>query len=956
MANTPLILVVDDEGIIAMSLQQKLKAMGYDVPETAGSGEEAVALAMKIRPDLILMDIRLNSAMDGIEAARIIRDTGGAPVVFLSAFSDEETVQRAKLTDPLGYVLKPVVERELRIVVEMALYRSKADRALQLSERKFRAVLETSSDAVISVDSEGRIVFFNRSSERMFGFSVAEAAGMPLARLIPERFREAFFADLRLSLAAGETTRVLARTTGHVWQRKDGGEFPLEMSLASWKSPDGKFFTAIIRDITERVRTEQELRHSREHLQELVAERTAELEEKNARLAVEIQDRTRAEESVKRYEFMANSIRDLIAMIDRSYYYTAVNNAHCDAFQKSRPELVGQSVADIWGWEFYQKHVLPGLERCFGGGIDSIRVWAALGIFGRRYCHISLYPYRNAAGEITHAIVTVRDITVEKEAEKELVDARNSAEEANKTKSTFLANMSHEIRTPINGIVGLGHLLSQTHLTVKQRDYASKIEFSAQNLLRIINDILDFSKVEAGRIELEIVEFSPEEVLADLMQMSSLQAKQKNLEIKLRMDPATPRTLMGDPLRLGQVLLNLTVNAIKFTDQGEVEIALDAVALDLRHATLRFQIRDTGIGMTEAQRARLFEPFCQADATTARKYGGTGLGLTISKSYVEMMGGEITVTSAPGKGSTFVFELQFAVPEHARQNGTPNSPRPLPALVVGNCTASRVSISNWLRQLSFDAAFAGSGEEAAAMLRRLRESDPCPFEFILVDATLSGMEALETERRIRNEFASAARSPMILVLSSGSDALAEKALAAGFNALLTKPVTRSRLYDAIMVALKKDSPKRFAKSGGDIAAPVTDAVLLNTRILLVEDNEINQQIAAEILAFAGCRVAIASAGAEALLALFNMPQEDPFQAVLMDLQMPGMDGIATTHRIRTEPRFASLPIIAMTADAISGVKEKCMAAGMNDFLAKPINVEELYSTLARWIRKAAHPG
>ncbi len=565
----------------------------------------------------------------------------------------------------------------------------------------------------------------------------------------------------------------------------------------------------------------------------------------------------------------------------------------------------------------------------------------------------SCAPICDKDGRVVGAVLVFRDVSAERRAELELIRSRQAAEAANIAKSAFLASMSHEIRTPMNGIIGLAFLLKQTPLMLKQADYLTKIDTSARNLLHIINDILDFSKVEAGKIELEKIEFNLDEVYANLTQLVTLQIKQKELAFRIDVAPSVPQRLVGDPFRLGQVLLNLAGNAVKFTERGEVVVNVEVLDHKDHGMKLRFAVRDTGVGLSDEQMKHIFEPFYQANAGTTRCYGGTGLGLAISMRFVQMMGGALEIQSAPGKGTTFRFTACFDRPEgdSKRCQAIRMSLAGKRALVADNDVSSRIALMNLLKQLSLDAVCVESGEDALDRIQRIREKGAQPFDLILVDFCLPGIDCAETARRIRGETLFGAAPAIVLVYSRELDTFTDDVEQAGFDALLAKPVTRSALFDAVMHALEHSSSATDSADPSNFDLPKMDAILNGAKILLVEDNEINQLIAEELLKLAGCEVVIASNGLEALSILFDSRRAGEFDAVLMDLQMPDMDGYEATARIRAEKRLDSLPILAMTADAVSGIKEECMAAGMDDYLTKPIKLGELFSTLAKWVAK-----
>ncbi len=696
---------------------------------------------------------------------------------------------------------------------------------------------------------------------------------------------------------------------------------------------------------------EEELHRYRDQLEETVRARTAELEEKNTRLAVEVQERRVAEEVIKRYEFIANSITDLISMVDRHGTYQAVNETWCKTLVRTREDAIGKTIGDIWSSGIFKDQIRPYLESCFEGRIVSYNSLQSLGIFGERLCNVMLYPYRNESGKTIQAVIVTRDITQEKQAETELIQARHAAEEANKAKSDFLANMSHEIRTPMNAIVGLSFLMRRTKLSLQQADYIAKIDASAQHLLHIINDILDFSKIEAGKIELEKIDFTLDEVLRSLGQVVSPQLSQKTLGFSIGAAPGIPR-LIGDPLRLGQILMNLTANAIKFTEKGEVVVSVSIVDQTEHASRLRFSVRDTGIGLSDDQTKRLFAPFTQANTATTRRYGGTGLGLAISLRFVQMMGGAMEIQSKLGQGSTFSFTARFQHAKGARRPSS-HSIRILAAgkraLVADPDDATRRATAELLQQLSFNVTAAKSGDDALTNVTRVRFEGLQKYDLVLVDSELSDPDCAQFAARIRRELEPATQPVVVAVLPPEKSGMSAFANNTDFDAILLKPFTRPALFEAILEALAKTPRRHSEPLPGPTASVRKNEILRDAKILLVDDNVVNRQVAEEVLTFAGCRVTPAADAAECLKILFDPARENFFHAVLMDLQMPHMDGYEATRRIRAQARFAKLPILAMTADSAEGVREKCLAVGMNDYLTKPIKMEELFATLALWV-------
>ena len=647
---------------------------------------------------------------------------------------------------------------------------------------------------------------------------------------------------------------------------------------------------------------------------------------------------------------MMNVIPNAVFYKNAEARFLGCNRAYEDAFGVTKEFMLGKRVLDLM--------YLPEADRLTYQAEDE-RVIATAGRVQREQMlpmadgneHDSLYSvagFTQPDGSPGGMVGVIVDITPLKNAEREAQQARAEAEAAAAAKSEFLANMSHEIRTPMNAIIGMTHLALQTNLTPKQRNYLTKAEGATRSLLGIVNDILDFSKIEAGMMVIESVDYSLEQVLRSVADINAYRANEKELELFIDVAPDVADRLLGDPLRVGQVLVNLVGNAIKFTEAGEVSIRVALVGLEGENPRLRFEVRDTGIGMAPEVCARLFMPFTQADSSMTRRFGGTGLGLSICKRLVELMGGELGATSTPQVGSTFYFVLPYRS-GHATGIVRKNPWQDLRVLLVDDSVGASQVLERLLSSLGFQTQVVASAE-AAVLAASTARDQVRPYQLAFVETRLPDTEGgLATIGRIKALDGYQTLPVVAMTMSEHDDDLEARLNQLQVGATLHKPVTSSTVFDAMVEAMQVAGHR--GSSHPTATAPSLPAALVGQRVLLVEDNEVNRELGEELLHAAGMVVDCAANGLEAVEATLRTR----YAVVLMDCHMPVMDGFEATRRIRSNPTLAQLPILAMTASVLLRDRELCLAAGMNGLVAKPVDVAELYAKLAAAITGSQPP-
>ncbi|MDO8453220.1 MAG: response regulator [Sulfurimonas sp.] len=687
----------------------------------------------------------------------------------------------------------------------------------------------------------------------------------------------------------------------------------------------------------------------------LLAEQASQMSQQAEELAQQQESLLEQQEILSQTEertrLILGSVNEGILGLDAEGKTTFVNEATIEMLGYSESELFDADMHTLMHHSYEDGSVYPKenspiyLTSVDGVGrkIDNEVLWRKDGSsFPVEYETTPVLKNERLVG----TVIVFRDITKRREIEDEINRAKKTAEDATKAKSDFLANMSHEIRTPMNAIIGMSHLALQTDLNAKQRNYIEKVDNASRSLLGIINDILDFSKIEAGKMQFENVDFYIDDVMEHLADLSVIKAQDKGLELLFDVGMDVPTGLVGDALRLGQVIINLVNNAIKFTEKGEITVCIHKIAEEGEGVRLLFEIKDTGIGLTHEQQNKLFSAFSQADASTTRKYGGTGLGLTVSKKLVEIMQGEIGVESELGKGSNFHFTAKFGVQKEQRNfSMSPEDVKNLRILVVDDNASAREILQTMLTSLKLDVTAVSSGHEAIGELEQA-QLEYKPYELVLMDWMMPGMDGLETIKRIQADIKLAKTPTFIMVTAYSREELLQNSVGIAIEGILVKPVTPSTLLDSILNALGKEVAQSTRRHEKESNYREAEKILKGVYLLLVEDNLVNQELAIELLENAGIKVDVANNGAEAL----EKVQIAEYDGVLMDCQMPVMDGFESTRLIRKIPRLSNLPILAMTANAMAGDKEKCIECGMNDHIAKPIDVAHLFLTMAEWIK------
>ncbi|WP_287878351.1 response regulator [Aquitalea sp.] len=691
-----------------------------------------------------------------------------------------------------------------------------------------------------------------------------------------------------------------------------------------------------------------QLAAAQEQMRQQLQTSTTELQHARSQLELKVSERTSALlHQVALVEALLDIIPNPIFYKGEDGRFIGCNQAYEQAFGVNRRDFIGKRVLDLDYLPLADRQHYQQEDEAVIANCSRIAREEQLPFADGQLHHVlySVTGFRHQDSTPGGLIGMIVDVSALKTAEQDAREARRIAEAATRAKADFLANMSHEIRTPMNAVIGMTQLALQTSLNPQQRNYLDKVHIAANGLLGLINDILDFSKIEAGKLSCEQTDFMLEDVISQVADLVALRVRDKGLELLFDIATDVPPRLIGDPLRLGQVLNNLVGNAVKFTEHGEITLAVRLEAEDAEQLLLSFEVRDTGIGMSQAEQENVFHAFAQADSSTTRRYGGTGLGLSICKHIVELMHGDITVSSTPGAGSSFSFTCRLGKAQSQPvQLSTLPDIRGMRALVVDDNAAAREVFVHMLQALQLEADAVDSGPAALLALQQAHDAGR-PYQLALIDWKMPGMDGVETLQYIQAR--TALPTPACLLATAhDSDSLTQALGQTPVDGILDKPATFSTLLDAIHTACRHQPALTHSSSAPRLDLPQLKQLLQNCRVLLVEDNQTNQEVALELLRQVGIQADLAENGAEAV----EMAGKQDYQLLLMDCQMPVMDGLEATRQVRRLPAHAACKIVAMTANVMAGEEQRCLDAGMDDYIAKPIDIQVFYATLLRHLR------
>ncbi len=909
------IAIVGNDILTVTKIKQGLDSLGHQVTLIAKTGKEAIKALEDNHPDIILIDTQVKGEPDCLKIARTVQSQFAIPVVFLVDEPHHAVIEQADLPIPFGQLRKPIQAGELKAAIDLAIYIRELETGkraiktqLQASVEKYEMAFNMTLDSVAVNDIGGNYIDVNDAFTHLTGYSREEAVGNSAAEIdIWEKPEDRITFALEL------------KKKGHVEnmetsiRRKDGSLMPALVSARMITLDDKPCLLYMARDITRQKQASEAFRKSEENYQDL-----------------------------------AQSANSIILKLDPGFNFKFINRYALDFFGYTEDEVMGKSIigtivpeTESTGRNLrdFFTELFKNPEKYADNENENIckngdRVWIA---------------WRNKGsydenGNLISVLCTGYDITDRKKAEEALLVSKKKAESASQVKSEFLANMSHEIRTPMNGIIGFTEMLFDTALDENQLDYTQTIKRSGESLLGLINDILDFSKIEAGHLEFEEIDFDPELVVYDVCDLIRPKIGLKPVEMLCSIGADIPPYVKGDPTRFKQVIINLMGNAPKFTEKGEIEIAIDTEEETADGIKLHTTIRDTGIGIPEDKRHLIFEAFKQADGSTTRKFGGTGLGLSICKKIAEQMKGDVWVESEVGRGSTFHFTAWLGKAEDKEvKKIAPVSLTGKTALIIDDNPANLKILSHTLESTGLKTIVLSDVNEVLPSLKKAEKSNN-PADICILDIQMPVISGYELSRLIRKSDSQISSIPLV-ALSSLMGNEAKKCQEAGFSGFLSKPVRKEKLYMMLERLLAEKNEKREVPTIKTQYSLREDAKH-GLRILLAEDNPVNQKLARLMLTKAGYKVELADNGREAVEKFSAAP--DDFDLIFMDIQMPELDGKEATARLRKKG-FTDTPIIAMTAHAMKGDKESCLDAGMNDYIPKPISRKVVFDMLEKWI-------
>ena len=899
-----LVMIMHLDGRLVWVNEGFTRITGYTLEEAVGQKPGSLLHGEKTAPDAIQEMHRAVTTGHGYQTEVVNYTKSGTP--FHQAIDWQPVMEGGTIS---GFIaLGTDITERVRL-----------EEGLRDRELRMRLVFDHVLDGIIAIDEHGVIEMANPAAERIFGYTSAELVGANVEKLMASGDLRQHDAHVSQYIATRER-RALGISRQVQSRRKDGEVFPLDLAVSEVQIDGRRQFIGILRDITERCRAEELAQKSRRQLLDLTA---------NLPGAVfQFQKMEASSGQISKFLFISAGLKSLCDRTAQEVMENAqllLESVHPEDVRIVRSELRRALQTDTTFSCTYR--VNHGSEL--------------------RWLSTTAVPQAQDSGEFVWNGV-IMDVTTVKEAElklakyaQELAQVAAQSEAATKVKSEFLATMSHEIRTPINGVIGMTSLLLESPLSAEQRDWADTIRGSGEALLCVINDVLDFSKIEAGKLDLEAHPFELRSLLEESLELVAGMAHRKRLEICALVEDDVPPYVLGDPARLRQILLNLLSNAIKFTDTGEVILSAQLGEYIADTSRIRFEVRDTGIGIADETRARLFQSFSQADSSTTRRYGGTGLGLAISKRLVDLMGGEIGVDSAIGSGSAFWFTVPLRTVESVPSVASLESLRGKRILVVDDNRTNRSILKKQIGNAGMNVTVADNGAEALALLENA-SARGASFDLGVLDLHMPAMNGLVLTREIRSREAISAM-PLVILTSDRDPEEAAEARLLRVGSFLVKPVRQASLLKAIA--------EMFGETcASEQSAPVDEQTKLRGRVLVAEDNPTNQKVIVMRLTRLGCVVDVANDGLEAVEASGSTA----YDLILMDCQMPVMDGFQATQAIR-EQGGSHVPIVALTANAMEGERERCLEAGMDDYLAKPVRPADLTDKLRRWLGTESVP-